>query len=75
MRGYFRWSFIDNFEWIAAYKNRSGVYYVGFETQTRTPTLSAEYFREARPPIETPSCDHLGARRRALPQRSPEPHL
>ena len=46
VRGYFHWSVMDNFEWIAAYKNRYGLYHVDFETQKRTPKLSAAYFKE-----------------------------
>jgi len=46
VRGYFHWSVMDNFEWIAAYSNRYGLYYVDFETQARTPKLSAGYFSE-----------------------------
>jgi beta-glucosidase len=46
VRGYFHWSIMDNFEWIAAYRSRYGLYAVDFETQERTPKLSASYFRE-----------------------------
>ena len=46
VRGYFHWSVMDNFEWMAAYANRYGLYHVDFETQERTPKLSAAYFRE-----------------------------
>lgn len=46
VRGYFHWSLLDNFEWIAGYQNRYGLYYVDFATQTRTPKLSAAYYRE-----------------------------
>jgi beta-glucosidase len=45
VRGYFLWSLIDNFEWIAGYKNRYGIFHVDFSTQRRTPKLSAEWFR------------------------------
>ena len=37
---------MDNFEWSAGYGNRFGLVYVDFETQKRTPKLSAHYFRE-----------------------------
>ena len=45
--GYFHWSAQDNFEWVAGYGDRFGLIYVDFETQTRTPKLSAHWFREA----------------------------
>ena len=44
---YFHWSLMDNFEWGDGFGNRFGLYYVDFETQRRTPKLSASYFREA----------------------------
>ncbi|TQM57334.1 GH1 family beta-glucosidase [Humibacillus xanthopallidus] len=47
VRGYFHWSLIDNFEWIAGYRNRYGLVHVDFDTQRRTPKLSASWFREA----------------------------
>jgi beta-glucosidase len=45
--GYFHWSAQDNFEWMDGFGNRFGLVYVDFETQQRTPKLSAEWFREA----------------------------
>lgn len=45
--GYFLWSAQDNFEWMDGYGNRFGLVYVDFDTQQRTPKLSAEWFREA----------------------------
>src|SRR5262245_37603944 len=45
--GYFHWSSQDNFEWVEGFGNRFGLIYVDFETLTRTPKLSAEWFREA----------------------------
>jgi beta-glucosidase len=44
--GYFLWSAQDNFEWMDGFGNRFGLVYVDFETQKRTPKLSAEWFRE-----------------------------
>ena len=47
VKGYFHWSMMDNFEWMAGFGNRYGLVYVDFETQKRTPKLSAAWFREA----------------------------
>ena len=44
--GYFLWSFIDNFEWEDGYERRFGIVHCDFETQVRTPKLSARYYAE-----------------------------
>ena len=45
VRGYFLWSLMDNFEWIFGFEKRFGLYRVDFETQRRTPKLSASFYR------------------------------
>ncbi|WP_246944233.1 GH1 family beta-glucosidase [Bacillus pinisoli] len=46
LRGYYVWSFLDNFEWAFGYDKRFGVVYVDYETQKRTPKKSALWYRD-----------------------------
>lgn len=44
VKGYFLWSFMDNYEWEDGYDMRFGVVHCDFRTQRRTPKLSARWF-------------------------------
>lgn len=44
VKGYFLWSFIDNYEWADGYARRFGVVYVDYATQQRTPKASALWY-------------------------------
>lgn len=46
IRGYFQWSFMDNFEWSEGYTERFGIVYVDYETQKRIPKDSAYWYRK-----------------------------
>ena len=46
LKGYFVWSLLDNFEWSEGFTKRYGIVHVDFQTQKRTPKLSAKYFKE-----------------------------
>lgn len=46
VKGYFYWSFMDNFEWALGYSKRFGLVYVDYETQERTPKKSAYFYRD-----------------------------
>lgn len=46
VRGYHVWSSHDNLEWLFGYGSRFGIIYVDFDTQQRTPKLSANVYSE-----------------------------
>ena len=46
VRGYFAWSFLDNFEWAEGYAKRFGLVHVDYATQRRTPKASARWYAE-----------------------------
>ena len=45
VKGYFCWSLLDNYEWADGYGKRFGIVYVDFQTQKRTPKLSAQFYK------------------------------
>ncbi|MDP3209525.1 MAG: family 1 glycosylhydrolase, partial [Rhodoglobus sp.] len=45
LRGYYAWSFLDNFEWAEGYSKRFGLVYVDYRTQERIPKLSAHWYK------------------------------
>ena len=46
LRGYWLWSFIDNFEWSCGYVMRFGIVHVDYATQKRTPKASYHWYRQ-----------------------------
>jgi beta-glucosidase len=46
VRGYFVWSFMDNFEWAYGYSKRFGIVRVHYPTGTRTVKDSARWYRD-----------------------------
>lgn len=47
IKGYFVWSFLDNFEWADGYKYRFGMVHVDYENSCkRTPKCSIKWFQE-----------------------------
>lgn len=46
VRGYFVWSFLDNFEWQSGYAKRFGIVHVDYQTQVRTPKASATFISD-----------------------------
>jgi beta-glucosidase len=46
MKGYFVWSFLDNFEWSRGYSKRFGIVYVDYPTLERVPKDSFYRYRD-----------------------------
>jgi beta-glucosidase len=46
VRGYFIWSFMDNFEWSYGYDRRFGITYVDYPTQKRIPKASYHWYAD-----------------------------
>lgn len=44
IRGYFEWTFTDNFEWNLGYRDRFGLVFVDFETQRRIRKDSSYFY-------------------------------
>ena len=44
VRGYFLWTFTDNFEWAEGFQQRFGIVYCDFETQQRTVKESGRWY-------------------------------
>lgn len=44
LRGYFLWTFLDNFEWADGFKQRFGIVYVNYQTQERIVKDSAFWY-------------------------------
>jgi beta-glucosidase len=59
VKGYFVWSFLDNFEWAKGYSKRFGLVYVDYPTQQRIPKDSFYWYQR------------LIADRRGAPRPSP----
>ena len=50
VKGYFYWSFTDNFEWVLGYSKRFGLVYIDYKTLERIPKKSAYWYKKV---IET----------------------
>jgi beta-glucosidase len=46
LKGYYLWSFIDNFEWAWGYSRRFGIVHCDFRTLARTPKDSYYWYRD-----------------------------
>ncbi|KAF0683541.1 Aste57867_24398 [Aphanomyces stellatus] len=44
VRGYYAWSFVDNYEWAFGYTKRFGLHWVDYDTMERMPKASAKWF-------------------------------
>jgi beta-glucosidase len=46
VRGYFAWSFMDNFEWAQGFSKRFGIVHVDYATQKRTIKASGRWYQD-----------------------------
>ncbi|MCW2736998.1 GH1 family beta-glucosidase [Nocardioides sp.] len=60
VRGFFQWSFMDNFEWAFGYAKRFGLVYVDYATQERIPKSSARWYADLARTGILPSPDPTG---------------
>jgi beta-glucosidase/6-phospho-beta-glucosidase/beta-galactosidase len=44
LKGYFVWSFMDNYEWADGYRFRFGIHYTDYKTQTRYAKASSKWY-------------------------------
>ena len=44
LKGYFLWTFLDNFEWASGFTRRFGLHYTDFATGERIPKASARWY-------------------------------
>lgn len=60
VRGFFQWSFCDNFEWAFGYAKRFGLVHVDYATQRRTPKSSAYWYADLARTGSLPALDGSG---------------
>ena len=46
VKGYFLWSFMDNYEWGFGYTKRFGIVHVDYASQQRTLKASGRWYRD-----------------------------
>jgi beta-glucosidase len=46
LRGYWAWSFLDNFEWTYGYSKRFGLVYIDYPSSARLPKASFRWFQQ-----------------------------
>ncbi|KAK7362435.1 hypothetical protein VNO77_04547 [Canavalia gladiata] len=53
VKGYFAWSLLDNWEWVAGYTSRFGLYFVDYKDNLkRYPKQSVQWFKNFLKPIK-----------------------
>ena len=46
VKGYFYWSFMDNFEWAEGFSKKFGLIHIDYDTLVRTPKKSAFFYKK-----------------------------